>query len=187
MIRYNAEELFQMAESVERDGAAFYREAAQATNNQDLVDLLTQLADWEDRHRQRFAAMRNELPPEAQHEAGPGDPVEEHAADYLQAFVDGKVFPDPTRAERSSYPNLEVPEDVLDYALGREKDTIVFFLTVQGQVPKFWGHDRIRAIIDEELKHVHILEQKRRELHVAQSPEADGSPDKTSHGETPTS
>ncbi len=81
MIRYNAEELFQMVESVERDGASFYREAAQATGNHGMAEMLNQLADWEDRHRQRFAAMRAELPPQAQHETGPGYPVEEHAAD----------------------------------------------------------------------------------------------------------
>ncbi len=101
--------------------------------------------------------------------------------------MDGKIFPDPARIGRSDFPNLQVPEDVLNYALSREKDTIVLFLTVQGQVPKFWGQDRIRAIIDEELKHVHILERKRRELHAAQTPEADGAPGKNTPGGAATS
>lgn len=164
MIRYNAEELFRMAESVERDGRQFYRQAAQAVGCPDLARLLNELADWEGKHEERFAAMRAELPESASREPGPGDPLEEHAADYLQAFVDGKVFPGPSRTAGFAFPQLADPAAVLAYAIGREKDTVVFFLTLQQQVPKFRGQERIQAIIDEELKHVHILERKRREI-----------------------
>jgi rubrerythrin len=167
MIRYNAEELFRMAESVERDGMRFYRQAAQNVDSPELAELLSQLADWEGRHDTQFAAMRADLPEAATRGTGPGDPVEEHAADYLQAFVDGKVFPSPSRTSGFEYPRLAEPEEVLAYAIGREKDTIVFFLTLQQQVPRYRGQDRIQGIIDEELKHVHILEGKRRELQAA--------------------
>ncbi|MDT8389947.1 MAG: ferritin family protein [Lentisphaeria bacterium] len=167
MIHYNAEELFRMAESVERDGMLFYRQAAETVDDPELVRLLSELADWEARHEARFAALRAELPESASHEPGPGDPVEEHAADYLQAFVDGKVFPGPSRTGGFEFPKLVAPDDILAYALGREKDTIVFFLTLQQQVLKYRGRDRIQAIIDEELKHVHILERKRREIAAA--------------------
>jgi rubrerythrin len=167
MVKYNAEELFRMAESVERDGMCFYRQAARDVQNPEVAGLLTQLADWEGRHEQQFAAMRADLPEAASREAGPGDPVEEHAADYLQAFVDGKVFPSPSRTSGFEYPRLAGADEVLTYAVGREKDTIVFFLTLQQHVPKYRGQDRIQGIIDEELKHVHILEGKRRELQAA--------------------
>lgn len=169
MIRYNAEELFRMAESVERDGMRFYRQAAQTVESPELARMLTELAEWEAKHEQRFADLRNELPETASRGNGPGDPVEEHAADYLQAFVDGKVFPDPSRTRGFEHPNLVESDDVLAYAIGREKDTIVFFLTLQQQVPRYRGRDQIQAIIDEELKHVHILERKRREIQSSAS------------------
>ena len=57
MIRYNAEELFRMAESVERDGRQFYRQAAQAVASPDLARLLNELADWEAKHEMRFAEI----------------------------------------------------------------------------------------------------------------------------------
>lgn len=163
MITYNAEELFQMAEAVEHEGRRFYRQAAAAVGNPELAELLNQLAEWEGKHEERFAAMRAELPESARHETGPGDPVEEHAADYLHAFVDGKVFPGVLRPGDSP-PPLATPSDVLGYALAREKDTIIFFLTLQAQVPKYWGRERIQGIIEEELKHVHLLEHQRRKL-----------------------
>jgi len=177
MIRYNAEELFRMAESVEQDGMCFYRQAAQTVESPDLVSLLTQLADWEAKHEQRFAAMRADLPESASRDTGPGDPIEEHAADYLQAFVNGKVFPAPSRTGGFEYPTLVEPDEVLAYAIGREKDTIVFFLTLQQQVPKYRGRDQIQAIINEELKYVHILERKRRETQPTE-----GTPDNAASG-----
>ena len=157
MTRYSADELFQMAESVEQDGMRFYRAAADRMAEPRLKSLLAELAEWEGRHRERFAALRHELPPEARQDDGPGDPVEEHAEDYLRAYVEGRIFP-------AARPDLASPEEVLAFAIGREKDTIVFFLTVQAQVPKFRGRDRIQAIVEEELKHVHILERERRRV-----------------------
>jgi len=162
MTRYSAEELFRMAEAVERDGMSFYRQAAAVVSDPELAGLLNELASWEGKHHERFATMRAELPPEARRGIGPGNPVEEHAADYLQAWVDGKVFPGSLQPG-GELPPLTVPEDVLDYALTREKETIVFFLTLQAQVPTYCGQDRIRDIIDEELNHVYILERMRRE------------------------
>lgn len=176
MITYNAEELFRMAESVERDGMHFYRQAAQTIESADLASLLTQLADWEEKHEQRFSTLRKELPESASRESGPGDPVEENAAGYLQAFVNGKVFPPPSRTSGFDHPTLVKPDEVLAYAIGREKDTIVFFLTLQQQVPKYRGRDQIQAIIDEELKHVYILEGKRRELQSAGDTPDDAAP-----------
>lgn len=164
MTRYNAEELFRMAESVEREGMRFYRQMAQTVEHPEVRNLLSELADWEAKHEKLFAAMREELPETARQEPGPGDPLEEHAADYLQAFIEGKVFPGPSRTEGFEYPTLADLDALLNYAIGREKDTIVFFLTIQRQVLKYRGQERIAAIIDEELKHVHILERKRREL-----------------------
>lgn len=163
MIRYSAVELFQMAEAVEREGMRFYREAAARVEDAALAGLLNQLAEWEGRHEARFASMRADLPPPARRQDGPGDPAEEHAVDYLHAFVDGKVFPGLLHPASSPLAP-STPAEVLDYALAREKDTIVFFLTMQGQVPQHWGRERIQGIVDEELSHVHILTAKRQEL-----------------------
>ncbi|MFW6367398.1 MAG: ferritin-like domain-containing protein [bacterium] len=164
MIRYNAEELFQMAESVERDGALFYRRAAEASDSPDTSELFTRLADWEEKHEKLFAELRQSLPDSARHEDGPGDPVEEHAAAYLQAFVDGKVFPAPSWATAAGETPAAVPRSALEFALDREKDTIILFLTMQEHVPKYWGREQVQKIVAEELKHVHMIEAQLRDI-----------------------
>lgn len=164
MIRYNAEELFEMAESVERAGASFYRRAAEAGGNPDATALFARLADWEEKHEKLFAELRRSLPESARHEDGPGDPIEEHASDYLKAFVDGKVFPDPTRATAAGEDLAADPGRAIEFALTREKDTIILFLTMQEHVPKYWGREQVRKIVTEELKHVHMLEAQLRQI-----------------------
>ena len=163
-MRYSAEEIFQMAESVEREGARFYRLAAKNSENAETKAFFNRLADWETRHEKLFAALRSDLPHAARHEDGPGDPIEEHAADYLRAFVDGKVFPHPPRLADSGESITADPVKALEFALGREKDTIILFLTLQEQVPKYWGREKVQQIVAEELKHVHMIEGQLRDI-----------------------
>ena len=60
MINFNADEIFEMAEQIERNGAKFYRKAAESIDSKSR-DLLLGLAAMEDEHQKTFAAMRGEL------------------------------------------------------------------------------------------------------------------------------
>ena len=90
MIKFNADEIFEMAEQIELIGAKFYRKAAQQSSDAKAEGILSKLAEMEDHHREIFAAMRRQL---SGVETKPTtfDPNGE-AALYLQAFVDGRVF-----------------------------------------------------------------------------------------------
>ena len=56
---FNADEVFEMAEQIERNGARFYRTAAEKFP--EVNPLLLELAAMEDKHEKTFAAMRSEL------------------------------------------------------------------------------------------------------------------------------
>ncbi|MCH7559530.1 MAG: rubrerythrin, partial [Planctomycetes bacterium] len=56
---FNADEVFEMAEQIERNGAKFYRAAAKKFP--ELSQVLSDLAVMEDEHEKTFAAMRAEL------------------------------------------------------------------------------------------------------------------------------
>ena len=56
---FNADEVFEMAEQIERNGAKFYRAAAKKFPS--LRDVLLELAAMEDDHEKTFAAMRGQL------------------------------------------------------------------------------------------------------------------------------
>ena len=156
-IQFNADEIFEMAEQIERNGARFYRKAADAAPNARSRELLLQLAAMEDDHEKTFAAMRAEL---SQHERWEvvNDPYGE-AVLYLQAFADGHIFDvkvDPSEA----LTGRETMEEVLKLAIGLEKDSIVFYLGIGDMVPGDLGRDRIDEIIREERSHVVLLSQE---------------------------
>ena len=148
MIIFNADEIFEMAEQIERNGAKFYRKAAESIADDDR-DLLLRLAAMEDEHERTFAAMRSEL---SEDEKTPltFDPDNE-AALYLQAMADGKVFKsDPSE----SLSGNESIQDILKTAIGLEKDSIVFYTSMKDVVPKSAGKEKVDAIIKEEIGHI---------------------------------
>ena len=58
---FTAEDVFEMAEQLERNGAKFYREAAQNTDNPEYKKLLVGLAEMEVEHEKTFVELRSEL------------------------------------------------------------------------------------------------------------------------------
>ena len=57
-IEFNADEIFEIAEQIERNGAGFYRRAAEAVEDSQKRRILLDLASREDEHEKTFAAMR---------------------------------------------------------------------------------------------------------------------------------
>ncbi|MCJ7673880.1 MAG: hypothetical protein MUO33_01875, partial [Sedimentisphaerales bacterium] len=60
-IELNAFEAFEIAEKIERNGAGFYRRAAELFDDPHISKMFRQLADWEKGHQQLFADMRKQL------------------------------------------------------------------------------------------------------------------------------
>jgi len=153
MINFNADEVFEMAEQIERNGAAFYRKAAEGAASS-CAGRLRKLAAMEDDHERTFHQIRTEL-------AGEGklkrdfDPDDE-AARYLRAMADGKVF-DFDSAPAEKLTGSESIEDILRTANGQEKDSILFYLVMEKAVPAGAGRDAIDKIIAQEVEHVAIL------------------------------
>ena len=59
---FNADEMFEMAERIERNGAKFYRTAAAAVSEASVRGRLAELAAWEDEHEKAFAAIGASTP-----------------------------------------------------------------------------------------------------------------------------
>ncbi len=156
-IKFNADEIFEMAEQIERNGAKFYNKAAEASASARSRELLRDLAAMESVHEKTFASMRAELSDKEQ-AATVFDP-DDVAAAYLQAFADGHVFnvnQDPSEL----LTGRETMEEVLQRAIGLERDSIAFYMGIRESVPETLGRDRIDGIIREEMKHVNMLSQE---------------------------
>ncbi len=154
-IKFNAEEVLDMAAQVERNGALFYRHAAE--NSPEGRELLLKLAEQEDEHLALFERMRDELA-SAESEDKAFDPYEE-ASLYLSAMADAHVFDlkggDPTKILRGD----ESLADIISIALRAEADSIAFFLGMKDLVPKRLGGDRVDVLIKEEMKHIRWLHE----------------------------
>jgi len=151
-IPFHADEVFEMAEQIERNGGRFYRAAAEKFPA--VSDILLKLAKWEDDHEKTFAKMRAEF---SSVDAGPPvfDP-DEQAQMYLRVMADGHVFNlnvDP--AEQVA--GKDTPEEILKMAIGVERDSIAFYVGLKESVSSAAGKSKIEAIIREEIQHVAIL------------------------------
>lgn len=148
---FNADEIFEMAEQMERNGAKFYRDAAENAADSANEELLTGLSKMEEAHEKLFKSMRTELTA-AEKASTVFDPSGE-ASLYLRALVDSRVF---FKKEIDVTSMVEI----LKSAIEAEKDSIVFYLGMKEEVPENLGKNRIEAIIKEEMGHIRLLSKQ---------------------------
>jgi len=158
---FNANEIFEVGEQIERNGKVFYEAAAVGAADEGVKALCRELASWEAKHVQVFESLRRALPAEAR-EGGVFDPSDEIQA-YVKSAADDHVFlknKDPKALALA----CRTARDILDVALTFEKDSVVFYTAMMRIVPQHQGRDRIDALVEEELKHIQILSKHREEL-----------------------
>ena len=148
MYDFNADDIFEMAQQMERNGATFYQSAAAAVDNAEAKDLLLKLAEMEVKHEETFSHMRSQLG-KSEKTSTVFDP-EEESVRYLRALADMRVF-FKKELDTSSL------EAILKDAITAEKDSIVFYLGMRDAVPQNMGRGRLDNIIKEEMEHIRIL------------------------------
>jgi rubrerythrin len=148
---FNADEVLKIAEQIERNGIAFYEKAAERFQGDEKRTLL-RLADMERTHQQVFASWRRELPDQGYKAVD----LEGESARYLAAFADGQIFA--PKADAAALLGPENSEsDILEMAIGLEKDSVVFYVAIRDAVPAMLGEDKINQIIQEEMAHIVLL------------------------------
>jgi rubrerythrin len=148
-LELNADEMFVMAEQIERNGAAFYRKAA--TLFAEKKELLNKLALMEDGHLKTFQQMHKEIT-ERERELSASDPDGE-AVQLARVMANKKVF-DLSKNPSDFIRGDHTLVDVFQFAIGLEKDSILFYLGMKAMVGRAAGRDRIDLLINEELKHI---------------------------------
>jgi rubrerythrin len=148
---FNADEVFEMAEQMERNGAKFYRDAAETAADPSNKEMLIGLSKMEEAHEKIFESMRADLTA-AEKASTVFDPSGE-ASLYLRALVDSRVF---FKKEIDVTSMVEI----LKSAIEAEKDAIVFYLGMKEAISQNFGRDRIEAIIKEEMGHIRLLSKE---------------------------
>ena len=148
---FNADEIFEIAEQIERNGAKFYRASAENIIDANKKKLLIDLAEMEDEHENTFKKMREELTSDEK-VIMTFDPDGE-AEKYLRALADTRVFYD-KKIDTNSL------EKILKTAITAEKDSIVFYLGMKEVVPANLGKQKLDKIIKEEMNHISLLSKE---------------------------
>lgn len=151
-VTYNAEEILEIACQIERNGARFYRQAAELVADAESRKLLLELAGMEDDHERTFTRLRADITARTEllgHES-------EEAVLYLRAVAGAKVFPEDQAVDSRLKPGISLKE-ILRIAIAHEKDSIVYYQGVRDLIPPDLGKDKVEAIIKEEMSHVVTL------------------------------
>ncbi len=159
--KFNADEVFTIAVDIEKNGEKFYRRAAELATDASARKLLTELADWEQSHIRIFSELHGELK-DLNEDSFSWDPYGE-VEKYLQTVADGQVFTSEWDIAKVAEDSSSIRE-ILEFALGREKDAVVFYTSLDMVVPNDIVGEKIDAIVREEISHVRLITEKLSQL-----------------------
>lgn len=142
-------EVLEIAEKMERDAARFYRKAAGMYNDAKISKLFAELAQWEKRHIQVFAEMKDRFS-EQRWELG--------GFDLDRVDVPPAVFGDSSDPAKELTGN-ETRTDVLKLAIKKERHTIGYYTALTEFTLGQDNIEAVKAVLEEEKRHVRILAQ----------------------------
>jgi rubrerythrin len=150
-ISFNADEVFEMGMDIEQNGEAYYRKAAELTEDPEIKKIFDDLKTAEQQHYETFKKLRENLPAK---DTTPlvSDPDDQEYL-YLDALVKSRLFNNVREAEEV-VSKASGPIETLQGALAFEKDTILFFTEMKGRTREDLGKNEIDRLIAEEREHI---------------------------------
>ena len=151
-------EVLRIAEQMEQNAARFHRKAAGIYHDPALSKLFSELAQWEKRHIQVFAEMKDRLSGQAWEQGG----IDPERVDVSRLDAPPAVFnehSDPAK-ELTGH---ETRAEVLSLALQKERYTIGYHTSLTEFALGQENTKVIKNILQEERKHVRILMQSVRQ------------------------
>ena len=148
---FNVDEIFEMAEQIERNGGDFYRRAVDIVTEPEARDFLKRLAVLEVEHEHTFAALRKKIKGAAAESSI--DDREDLAVTYLRALVTGTVFDEALWSIEAA----DTVVAILKKALRAEKDSIAFYIGLREMLRSPDDRETVDEIVREEMRHVAMI------------------------------
>ncbi|MGE5172975.1 MAG: ferritin-like domain-containing protein [Betaproteobacteria bacterium] len=157
MNKYSIDEVMEMAVQTETLGQQFYTGMAEKFKKDDgLVKLFTTLASKEKQHEKTFMGLRDSVAKQ-----GVLEPVQwEEVSNYMRAFVESEFFLGRGKA-LPSMDHIKTTSDAVRFALGFEKETLLYFMEMRTIVKE---KDIMDEVINEEKSHIRWLDGFRKGL-----------------------
>lgn len=155
-ITFNADEIFEIAEQIERNGQKFYSTSAQRVSEPATKSVLTDLANMEAKHLETFQKLHAQLDSKAREELT-WDP-DGQAVAYLRAAADSHIFK--TDVDPLSLLSDDAgAREILELALQFEKDSVVYFIGVADMVPERLGKADVLGLAKQEQGHIALIQR----------------------------
>jgi rubrerythrin len=145
---FSVEEVLELAIRLEKNGESYYRHFRSSREDPEIRKTLAWLADQEVQHAEFFSRLKQKHL--------------EHRTDYHET-PEGALLQDYLGQHALSLDEVDLShltdtQQVLQVALEFEKDTILFYDMIRGFVTDQRALAQLEAIIQEELRHIEILQ-----------------------------
>lgn len=147
IINFTGEEVLEIALQIEESGKLFYEKALLYAESAELKEMLTWLAEEETKHMQTFRELGEQL----NYYFIPNEQYKGEYEDYVKSLVNSHIFK--ISEAEDLVKAIKNDQDILQFALRFEKDTIVIFQEFKNIANKAGG-DLIEQLINEEKSHI---------------------------------
>jgi len=150
MNKYSIDEIMEMAIRTETLGYQFYTSMAEKfRKDEGLVKLFTILASKEKAHEKTFTELKAMVAKQG------SEPVQwDEVSNYMRAFVESEFFLGKGKA-LPSMDHVNTVRDAVKFALGFEKETLLYFFELRSLVKE---KEAVDEIINEEKSHIRWLD-----------------------------
>ena len=149
---FNLRDVLDMAIKIERNGETVYRKALRRTDDQDLVEMLTWMADEEARHANHFSDIRRKLTADVENIL-----MDELGKVMLESIVGNRSF----SLEDVDFSKVEEVNDLLRIMIRFEQDTVEFYQLFRDFLTEPSEQDCMDGIIADEKQHILKLQECR--------------------------
>jgi rubrerythrin len=151
---YNAEELFELAIQIEKNGKEYYLAMAEKTERESVKEIFSYLVREEESHLENFLEIREKLSRQAQETEIAEEYETPEMYNYVKAMFDGKVFPN-LKSHTELVKEIQTDEQAIYHAISFEKDTVLFFSEIFNMLGE---KDENRGLIQELIRQekIHI-------------------------------
>lgn len=169
MALFSGKDVLEMAVLIEQRGAEFYRKAAALARSEEQQTFFQDLADMEEQHSRIFSELLDKAKADVKDAAASS---EDAYFNYVQQELNSQRET-PQRAQAEAFMSKTLlsqsPDTVAatsrtliglaETAIGMEKDSIVFYLSLRQNCANGLEKDQVDMVIAEELRHVRLLSQ----------------------------
>jgi len=152
----NISEVYQIAIKIEENGVKFYSSWSKKVKDKKLKNIFLALSNAEVEHKKTFEKMLKEIETYEPKEIYP-----EEYFQYLRAYADGLIFD--TKEIEKKAKQIKSVSKALDFAIGKEKDSILYYQEVKNIIPPHQIKE-LEKIINEERRHFFDLTYIRNSL-----------------------